>query len=582
MDAQSGEGVHAPPRVPPSFGTCPPVDAFVMLLEVEGILYPSQVASFRPTTVRHKCEEFDEDEIDMLVRQVVGIPVCVEHDMSTVVGRVKRARKTASNAVWVTFTVEEDTETGRDATRGVTDGSMCGLSLSHDYKYTRAEGADELPVSLDSWARRGDVAHKGPIELSLCTHPARAGCHVHTVKRSCGGGEVVGKVDACATTLEKRRGIHITGVVCASGMESAPPVANETPPPPGACDAELAARSEPAPPPDAPATDTQAPPGADSQAQPPRPDAAGGPDPGAESIEAMTRATELIRDSARVAQQAQSEAETLRAEREKLLAEQEALRTRVNEQQQAMERQVREHDAERQRAQTERHMQTLKCLQDTLTACGTPACSQSLTAAGAAGIDPAEQQRLITDTAVNMAATAEQTIKGLAQCSQLSRQQASECMLGEKRARTEASAAQERLSGIAHTLQNFGGDTVYRDMAPTPADASRPAKVAKHQDIAACMQAFQRENPSAVWRDYRNHFESLAGTVSASAARLGYAQEPHAGGAELSAQQLYPDMFADITRMNKGRMITGDETRALVDAMRQHDARPAGPFGPRR
>jgi len=149
-----------------------------LAIEVEGILYPPTKRTQTHETVRHACEEFEQTELDDLVREVVDIPVCVEHDATQVVGRVKCARRTASNAVWVTFTVDGRSEASRAAVQRVHDGNLCGISLSHDYVYKRTSTAG---CSMDSVPLKGVVSRKGPIELSLCMDPARVGCNIHEV-----------------------------------------------------------------------------------------------------------------------------------------------------------------------------------------------------------------------------------------------------------------------------------------------------------------------------------------------------------------------------------------------------------------
>jgi len=148
-------------------------------IEVEGILYPPTRRSEVHKTVKHACEEFVGTELEDLAKQVEGIPVCVEHDTNCVVGSVKCARRTASSAIWVTFTVDGRTEASKSAIKGVTDGELCGISLSHDYVYQRASGGG---CTMDSAPHKDDVSRKGPIELSLCADPARAGCNVHEVR----------------------------------------------------------------------------------------------------------------------------------------------------------------------------------------------------------------------------------------------------------------------------------------------------------------------------------------------------------------------------------------------------------------
>ena len=184
------------------------------VIEVEGVLYPSMTCDTRPRTVRHACEEFAPEELDDLVRRVVGIPVCVEHDTTKVVGTVKCARRTASSAIWVTFGIDGRDDVSAAAIKGVRDGSLCGISLSHDYSYQRSAANRGTDCSLESAPLADDVKYKGPIELSVCADPARTGCHVHEVSVPC--------LFACLSlSLVLASGIRRapTGALCTDGGE---------------------------------------------------------------------------------------------------------------------------------------------------------------------------------------------------------------------------------------------------------------------------------------------------------------------------------------------------------------------------
>jgi phage head maturation protease len=463
---------------------------------VEGILYPAPASKPLPTTVKNACEEFSPAELDQLVQDVVGIPVCIEHDTARIVGIVQKARKTASNAIWVDFTVEGNTKDALYAIESVNNGTMCGLSLSHSYVFGASENRR---VSMDSQLCHGDIAHKTTNELSLCADPARPGCHIHTVR------------SGVVAASKKVEGL-ISGKVCASAMES-----------------EAAA--------EAPAEVEQN----DGQHEM------------SESIDAMFRATEMLKASAQATQDAQAERTAVLLERDGLIEEHKRLTLEVTKQRELVEQQSRSHAVQLQQAETARHMQTLRCLQETLIACGTDTISLPVLPEG----DSNEQQRIITNTAVTLAAQAEQAIKGLANNSQTTTARATEHMHREKRAREESDATQQRLSSLAKNLQHFGGGVhQYQNTVNASAEEKMPRLA---QTIVESMRDYKDGNPSALWKDYRQHYTALTGTVNASAADI----------PELNAQQLHPGLFDQLMHMNKGRMPAAHEIQNMYDSMRK-------------
>ena len=285
-----------------------------------------------------------------------------------------------------------------------------------------------------------------------------------------------------------------------------------------------------------------------------------------QSIDAMTRATDLLRTSAQLTQAAQRERDDVQRERDALLVEQRNLQLEVQRQRELVAQQTQAHAQQLQKAETARHMQTLKCLQETLIACGQPAASVAMPAFNDAA-DINAQHRLIADTAVNMAAHAEQTIKGLTNSSHATEQRALEHMQREKRARVESEVTQERLTTLAKNLHHFGGDNaMHRSAGTVNASADQPTKVPRLvQSVTEAMQAFQHGNPTALWKDYRTHYTSLAGTVNASANYTERADDLP----ELNAQQLHPGLFDTMMHMNKGRIPAQQETQTMIDSMRR-------------
>ena len=95
------------------------------------------------------------------------------------------------------------------------------------------------------------------------------------------------------------------------------------------------------------------------------------------------------------------------------------------------------------------------------------------------------------------------------------------------------------------------------------------AKLARSDDPASAMREFQAANPKATWNAYCGHYNSLVGTVSASANRA-----PPPG---LCAQQLHPGLFDTLCAMNRGRTPSADETRGIIAGVQTAHTAPWGP-----
>jgi hypothetical protein len=496
-------------------------------LRVEGILYPPQPSRPAPSTVRNACEEYGGDEIEQLLLDVVGIPVCIEHNTRRVVGVVNKAARTASSAVWVDFTIDGGTADSLYAIGAVTDGSLCGLSLSHSYEFGHRPN-----LTMDSALRPGEAATKRTRELSLCADPARAGCFVHKVTQA--EAIVQGVVDASAENVD-RINDGIRGIVSASAMES------------DGAEADL-------PPPDAvvaPVPDV------------PPPEVA--PPEGNQSIEAMILASEMLVASTKATSEAQRDRDEFRKERDDLLMSQQVLQKQIDEQRALSLSQSQAHAVQLQEVETARHMQTLKTLQETLVACGQPAASLPLPKL--VDGDLAAQQKAIADTAISMAAQAAQAIKGLTSTSQATEMRADHAQMQAKRARDQTEHTQAKLTTLAHNLQNFGGGNPTAGLMQASAEGA-PSKVQRlGLSVPEEMEKFRIDNPKALLKDYRSHLQGITGTVNASADR--YSLNPVAADRqELSAKNLYSNLYRRMMEMNTGRLPSQSDVEAIIESVR--------------
>ena len=166
----------------------------VSSLTLTGILYPPALKanSSNAKLLGNKCEEFTDEELDSLTRDLIDLPVWVEHDSAQLVGSVKSARRTHSDAVEVKAVVNASSEAGRNAIRMILDKKMVGLSLSHSYDLSCRPGsatAQKINIAMNDggeWQNvMGDLpdhkVKKQLRELSVCVEPARSGCHIHNV-----------------------------------------------------------------------------------------------------------------------------------------------------------------------------------------------------------------------------------------------------------------------------------------------------------------------------------------------------------------------------------------------------------------
>jgi len=131
----------------------------------------------------HIYEEFwGNDEISWLAENVVGKPLCVDHDFSRQVGHVEDAEVTHCGAVKVTVKIDGTTENGADMVQRVDSKEYTALSLSHACCY-----------EASALVRNGVVREIR--EVSLCKVPRRDGCFVHHVTNASAEQQVDGDIN---------------------------------------------------------------------------------------------------------------------------------------------------------------------------------------------------------------------------------------------------------------------------------------------------------------------------------------------------------------------------------------------------
>lgn len=112
------------------------------------------------------------DEMQGLAENLVGKPLCIEHDADAPVGEVKQAWVGRDNALNIVF--ETDKTFKGFMAENLLVGDVCkDLSLGHN-------------VTIDRKNMR--VLNKDPTEVSICVAGDRAGTHVQTLGAEFGGG----------------------------------------------------------------------------------------------------------------------------------------------------------------------------------------------------------------------------------------------------------------------------------------------------------------------------------------------------------------------------------------------------------
>lgn len=115
------------------------------------------------------CREFTRDEARKMAAMLTGLPVLVEHDDDTKVGKVVSAwLDETSGELRVMGEIKGNTDTINKIKHAVVNKTMRGLSLSHSY-----ELLIERPPSETEGVGSRLILVKTPLEVSLCDAPAR-------------------------------------------------------------------------------------------------------------------------------------------------------------------------------------------------------------------------------------------------------------------------------------------------------------------------------------------------------------------------------------------------------------------------
>jgi hypothetical protein len=127
-------------------------------LKVVGAIYPpvSDRVTGASRTLKNACEEFDMQQVDDLLPLLVGIPICIEHDTTRVVGVVTASTKTHGGGIDIEFEIGGESSDCEKAMHSLEEGTLSGLSLAH--RYEKEPGCDVVIT---------------PLEVSLCDTPKR-------------------------------------------------------------------------------------------------------------------------------------------------------------------------------------------------------------------------------------------------------------------------------------------------------------------------------------------------------------------------------------------------------------------------
>ena len=165
--------------------------------KVKGIVYPFAKEG-RGGTADDRCTEQAEmdfciEELDWLTSNLVGVPVCLDHELGQRVGTVTAARRTPSNGVVVKCLVEGSTDLGRKAVGMCMSHEIQGLSLGHSFSHATPYNSG-MQYLGDGPKIVADVRNRRVIrelrEVTLTPEPARNSCYVlKIVKASAATGE---------------------------------------------------------------------------------------------------------------------------------------------------------------------------------------------------------------------------------------------------------------------------------------------------------------------------------------------------------------------------------------------------------
>ncbi len=165
--------------------------------KVKGIVYPFAKEG-RGGTAQDRCTEQAEmdfciEELDWLATNLVGVPVCLNHELGQRVGIVTAAKRTPSDGVVVKCLVDGSTDLGRKAVGMCMSHEIQGLSLGHSFSHVTPFNSG-MQYLGDGPKIVADVRNRRVIrelrEVTLTPEPARNSCYVlKTVRASAATGE---------------------------------------------------------------------------------------------------------------------------------------------------------------------------------------------------------------------------------------------------------------------------------------------------------------------------------------------------------------------------------------------------------
>jgi hypothetical protein len=217
-------------------------------LRLTGIMYPPPVefGIDNRRSLQHKCEEFVSSELDVLVQELTGLPLLVEHCDTELVGIVECARKTKTGAIEIEAVIKASCVKGRAAIQDILDKKLVGLSLSHEYKLSLpahtasnhhkqskgirldlVHGTDWIALSnIDS----GHTVQKRLREVSVCADPARDGCNISAIVCASTRKQNHNNINIASLTDQGNTAdTRIVGVFSCSKMQTESVVATDQP-----------------------------------------------------------------------------------------------------------------------------------------------------------------------------------------------------------------------------------------------------------------------------------------------------------------------------------------------------------------
>lgn len=138
---------------------------------ITGIVYPPQdianSGSGKSRTYEQKAHEFTADEVKSLAEHMVGIPLCLKHNLEMQVGIVTEAAPTHCDGILMTAKVDDTTALGQETIAKLKDKYYRALSLGHGWI---CEAEDD-----------GSLPYKRPREVTVCVKPRRKACFLQGI-----------------------------------------------------------------------------------------------------------------------------------------------------------------------------------------------------------------------------------------------------------------------------------------------------------------------------------------------------------------------------------------------------------------